>query len=124
MAGVRSKPRLPVSVSAGQTGPSLMTFSSLLPSLHQCKYICLSALLAVIKEEGGWGGGRLDPDRDTDSRATVQPGGRNWEKQRWQRGSRLGEIRSSSYDLRVKTKIFPSSVHWQCFPKKKTTAMH
>lgn len=31
-------------------GPLLMT-SSLLPFLHQCKYICLSALLAVIKEE-------------------------------------------------------------------------
>lgn len=37
--------------AAGQPGPSLMTFSSLFPSLHQCKYICLSALLAVIKEE-------------------------------------------------------------------------
>lgn len=51
MAGVRSKPRLPMSVRLGRQAPSLMTFSSLFPSLHQCKYICLSALLAVINEE-------------------------------------------------------------------------
>lgn len=48
---------------------------------HQSKYICLSALLTVIREERGRGGDREGKikirDTDGDSGAAVQPGGKS-----------------------------------------------
>lgn len=70
---------------AGQMGPCWWLLPPFVLSFTSVNISAYQPCWPSLKRREGE---RLDPDRDTDSGATVQPGGRNWEKQRqWQLSS-------------------------------------
>lgn len=86
--GVAKRPGFPPSPACQSPGAGQGLADDFFLPCHQCKYISLSALLTVIREERGgvrWGG--KYQDRGADNEVAGQPGGRKREKQEWQQVS-------------------------------------